>query len=243
MEHFDRIARGSESFRMRLEAVKTTHPVEFGWYPYDTMGNFGVIASLMVPEVDSLFSGGKRFADIGAADGALAYYLESFGNSVDIYDYGPTNYNGLRGARCIKERLNSSVQIHEIDLDAQFSLRDEYDFVFFLGILYHLKNPFYILEALAKRVRYMAVSTRVVRHFKAKSPDVSGHAAAYLVGPAETNNDATNYWMFTDAGLKQLFARTGWDVLAYCTIGDKAASNPQDPDHDERAFALLKSSR
>ena len=241
MENFDRIAREADACRPVLDEAKTARPVDFPWYPYDTMSNFPALAPLMTEEVDSIFGGGKRFADIGAADGALAYYLESRGNAVDIYDYGPTNYNNLRGARHLKTVFDSKVNIHEIDLDSQFSLSGEYDFVFFLGILYHLKNPYYILESLAKRAKYMAVSTRVVKHFKTGAPDVTSYAAAYLVSPTESNNDHTNYWMFTDAGLKRIFDRTGWQVLSYRTVGDVTASNPQDADHDERAFAVLKS--
>ncbi len=241
--NFDRLSAGAGAFSARFEQLKADAAVPFPWYPYDTLSNVFHLAPLITPEVDAIFAGAKRFADIGAADGALAYYLESVGNQVDIYDFGPTNFNGMQASRKLKELFDSKVEINEVDLDAQFSLNGDYDFVFFLGILYHLKNPFYVLETLAKRVRYLAVSTRVVRHFVAGSTDVSSYAAAYLVGPAESNNDATNYWMFTNAGLKQIFDRAGWDVLSYHTVGDVTASNAQDPAHDERAFAILKSKR
>src|SRR6185437_3180823 len=39
----------------------------------------------------------------------------------------------------------------------------KYDLIFFLGILYHLKNPFYALESLAKVTRHMLISTRVAK--------------------------------------------------------------------------------
>jgi hypothetical protein len=62
------------------------------------------------------------------------------------------NFNMLRGARLLKETLGSKVEIHEVDLDSQFRLpRSDYGLVFFLGILYHLKNPFYALESLSGR--------------------------------------------------------------------------------------------
>jgi tRNA (mo5U34)-methyltransferase len=85
----------------------------------------------------SYFRGGgnKSIADIGAADGDLAFFMESLGNQCDIYDFGPTNYNGLRGAYFLKERLKSNVGIYERDFDSQFSMTGKYDLIFFLGIL------------------------------------------------------------------------------------------------------------
>ena len=64
---------------------------------------------------------------------------------------------------------------------------------------------------------------------------------AYLVAPDETNNDATNYWMFSPAGLERIVSRAGWSVLERYSVGDVIASDPSSPDHDERAFLLLRS--
>jgi tRNA (mo5U34)-methyltransferase len=50
---------------------------------------------------------------------------------------------------------------------------------------------------------------------------LSKYAVAYLLGPEECNNDSTNFWIFSDEGLKRLIHRTGWSILAYTTIGDK----------------------
>lgn len=171
----------------------------------------------------------------------MAFFLESIGYKLDIIDYGPTNFNGLRGARLLKERLNSSVGIYEIDLDSQFKMPGEqYDFVFFLGILYHLKNPFYILGSLSRVSKHIVLSTRVAR-FTPNGTSIQKSPLAYLLSSDESNNDATNYWIFSEAGLRRLFDRTGWDVLNMITVGDKKASNPRDQDHDERAFSLLRS--
>jgi hypothetical protein len=66
---------------------------------------------------------------------------------------------------------------------------------------------------------------------------------AYLVGPTETNGDATNYWMFSHAGLEQIVSRSGWTVLERMSAGDVVASDPSSPEHDERVFMLLRSAR
>ena len=65
----------------------------------------------------------------------------------------------------------------------------------------------------------------------------------YLLAPYESNIYATIYWIFSDAGLRRLFDRSGWEVLEIMTVGDTTASNPADQDHDERAFAILRSKK
>lgn len=237
-QHFNKLREAAKPFGEELKAIKDGEK-SVPWYPYGTMNNLDHIAPL-VTEIDHLFSGKRKFADIGAADGDFAFFLERNDNTCSIYDFGPTNYNSLRGARRIKELLKSNVEIHEIDLDSQFNLHGDYDLVIFLGILYHLKNPFYILERLTRHTEYLLVSTRTCRHFHQGGPDVSSVSAAYLVGPSELNNDATNYWIFTEAGLKRIFERSGWEIVSFRTVGDVERSNPQDSERDERAFALLK---
>ena len=141
--------------------------------------------------------------------------------------------------------LGSSVGIHEVDLDSQFHLPGEYDVALFLGILYHLKNPYYAMEQLARRVRRVFMSTRVMAFDRPVDEpgalDISAKPLAYLVGPAEANNDATNYWMFTETGLKRLLDRCGWNILQYKTAGAVGRSDPWSQDGDERAFLLLES--
>ncbi len=241
MKNYGRFLDGKDAFPRMLAEKKAALPVDFPWYPYNTMENVVHLPGVVGEEHDFLFAGDLAIADIGAADGDLAFYLESLGNRADIFDYGPTNMNGLRGARAMKEALGSAVNINEIDIDKQFKLDRNYDLIFFLGILYHLKNPFFICEELSQHSRYMFVSTRVIRHFVAGGPDISDSTSAYLVHESESNNDATNFWMFTQKGLKLMLERAGWRVVKMITLGDTVASNPQDANHDERAFALLES--
>jgi tRNA (mo5U34)-methyltransferase len=182
-----------------------------------------------------------RVADIGAADGDLAFFLEELGLSVDVVDNESTNFNRLEGARILKKALNSSVTIRSIDLDSRPQLfTQRYDAAFFLGVLYHLKNPCYILERLAHVTRYCFLSTRIARQTADGFP-LAKYPIAYLLGPEECNNDSTNFWIFSDEGLKRLIHRTGWSILAYATVGDTNNSTPADPNHDERVFCVLKS--
>jgi hypothetical protein len=85
------------------------------------------------------------------------------------------------------------------------------------------------------------VSTRVARFAGPAPTPIAQIPVAYLVAPYETNNDSTNYWMFSPAGLERIVERTGWSVLEKLTGGDVEASDPSSPDHDERTFMLLRS--
>ena len=237
---FDEVRFGAGSFVEKIAKIRASANVDFPWYPYAIMSNLEPIASLMSGHNDYLFKKPKMIADIGGADGDLALYLSELHYDCDLYDYGPTNMNGLRGAQYLKSALGSTVRIFELDLDSQFSLQERsYDLTFFMGLLYHLKNPFYVLERMAKHSRHMFISTRIARHFRAGTQDVSDISAAYLLAPDESNNDSTNYWIFTKAGFERLIERTGWNLVASFSSGIPH-SNPQDNHLDERVFALLE---
>ena len=214
------------------------------WYPYSTLRNVAVLEELCSKAGVNLLELCRgthgKVADIGAADGDLAFFLERFGLSVEAIDNEYTNFNRLEGARTLKKALNSSVAIQSIDLDSQFALASQkYDAIFLLGTLYHLKNPFFLLESLARIAKYCFLSTRIARQTADGSP-MASHPVAYLLEPRECNNDDTNFWIFSDQGLKRLIDRTGWNLLSYLTIGDTTGSTPADPERDERAFCLLK---
>ena len=227
-----------------LWEIKLAHRPKSFWYPYSTLRNVAVLEKLSVKAGLDLLElcRGKygRVADVGAADGDLAFFLERQGLSVELIDNEYTNFNSLEGARTLKEALNSSIAIRSVDLDSQFSLTGQkYDAVFFLGTLYHLKNPFFLLESLARITKYCFVSTRIAKQTDDGQP-LSQYPVAYLLGPQECNNDDTNFWIFSEQGLKRLIERTGWNLLSYVTIGDTASSTPADPERDERAFCLLE---
>lgn len=245
----------SQRFRQALDKRKEQlAPADFGWYPYGTLDNFHILNQLLTGEnrnfLDRVRDG--LIVDIGAADGDIAFFLESLGHHVHVADFPPTNFNGCRGAHLLKRALNSDVEILEVDLDSAFRLpATRYELAFFLGILYHLKNPYLALESLAKCSHYAFVSTRITRFNVARGAegsavnrqriDLREAPVAYLVAPDETNNDATNFWMFSEAGLRRILDRTGWEVLDFLTLGNTEDSDPATAAGDERAFCYVRS--
>ena len=86
------------------------------------------------------------------------------------------------------------------------------------------------------------MSTRVAKCFPSVNGVVTQSSAAYLLDPTECNDDNTNYWIFSDAGLRRIVDRTGWQVRAYLHAEEVSRSNPVDATRDERAYCLLQSS-
>jgi tRNA (mo5U34)-methyltransferase len=237
LEHAKPFAAKLQETKHRLE------PADGFWYPYQSLSNVGILQDLLQGQYADLSAliGDDPVADIGAADGDMSFLLEEMGCDVDLIDWGLTNYNKLQGARRLKEGLGSGINIHEVDLDSQFHLPRKYGLTLFLGILYHLQNPYYILKELARSTRWALMSTRIARVTTDRSTRFDTAPVAYLLGPTECNNDNTNYWIFSPAGIVRILERTGWEMAAGITTGDPVNSDPATAEGDERVFCLLRS--
>jgi hypothetical protein len=227
-----------------LAGARTRARGQFAWYPYDSLANVQQLERLLGSRYDFLLQGAQSggVLDVGCADGDLAFLFESLGCRVTAVDHPLSSHNHMRGIRALKQALDSTIDIHEIDLDSQFSLPgQDYGLTLFLGILYHLKNPFYALERLARHSRYCVLSTRIARCFPDGARMPNDRPIAYLLEADELNQDNSNFWIFSDAGLRRLLKRTHWEILESFAVGDTATSDPTRPDRDERVFCLLKS--
>jgi hypothetical protein len=111
----------------------------------------------------------------------------------------------------------------------------------FLGTLYHLKNPFFVLETLARRTRYCVMSTRLARFDDQRDPELQRLAVAYLVDEHELNLDRTNFWLFTEEGLRRTLKRCGWHVHAWKTAEEPVRYDSGTITADVRVHCLLQS--
>jgi tRNA (mo5U34)-methyltransferase len=229
----------------RLRDARLQIGGDIPWYQYDILANIVHVDAMLSGENRDLnrLAEGLPVADIGAADGDLAFALEDLaGWQLDILDTAATNMNGLRGARALRDYFSSHVEIYDVDLDRQFELpREQYGLVFFLGILYHLQNPYYVLRELASRSSHCLLSTKVARFAGPSRTPISDLPVAYLVAPHETNNDPTNYWILSPLGLERLVQRAGWSIIERLNVGNTTESDPSSPENDERMFMLLRS--
>ncbi len=208
-------------FEQRIvEVRKRVRPEPFDWYSFDSFGNLTNLDALMPGGIvrAAELAGEEPVADIGAGDGDLAFLLEDLGCGVTAIDWPGTNANQMLGIALMKRELGSQVEIREVDLDSQFGLAGErFGLVVALGLLYHLKNPFYFLETLARHSRYCLLSTRILPARRL----VKRRAIAYLTADREFDNDITNYWFFSGSGLLRLLDRCGWEIAHRHIAGPK----------------------
>ena len=248
MQTFDigDLVRITKEFEPNLAKVKSQNltTVTPGWYPYSSFASISVLDRMLKGENRKLSNliGEHSLLDVGAGDGDLSFLFESLGAKVQAIDHPAINYNRMTGLHTLQRALNSTVDIQTLDIDSQFAMADRiYGLVLLFGVLYHLKNPFYVLEALARYSEHCLLSTRIARYSPGGRVRIESLPVAYLVDERETNNDPTNFWILTEAGLKLLIKRAGWEILEFMTTGNTTNSDPVSARGDERAFCLLRS--
>jgi SAM-dependent methyltransferase len=232
------------NFQEVLRHTKAGLPLpDPGWYPWDSFGTVTLLDGLLTGRYRFVapLAGNDPVLDIGCGDGALAFLFESLGCKVCAVDHPQSNYNRMRGVRALKGALRSRARIVELDIDRDFDLPvRRCGLALLLGVLYHLKNPYGVLEALAGRARYCLLSTAITPCAPDGKSEMSGVAAAFLAGRDGLRGDETNYWVFTETGLRTLIDRTGWEVCDWLAVrdGDSILWNTQT---DERVICLLRS--
>src|SRR5688572_4388898 len=90
------IARSAAEYQIKLDAVKSAiEPRTFDWYPYDSLGSLFTLDELLTGESRYLLEllGSGPVLDLGCADGALSFFLESMGCRMHAIDQPGTNYN------------------------------------------------------------------------------------------------------------------------------------------------------
>ena len=94
------------AFEQSLWKTKLSHRPESFWYPYRTLNHvedLEKLASTAGLDLLELCRGPYgKVADIGSADGDVAFFLERQGLSVDVIDNEYTNFSHLEGLRVLK---------------------------------------------------------------------------------------------------------------------------------------------
>lgn len=110
---------------------------------------------------------GKRLLDIGAWDGWFSFEAEKHGAAVTAVDcIEVANFQNVH------RLLNSSVDYRIHDVFELPSLGwQPFDYVFFLGILYHLRHPLLALEIVCS----LTADTAIVESLVTDAPDWQSH--------------------------------------------------------------------
>ena len=236
----------ANQYHERIRAIKNSNPLDgVDWYPWPSLAAMDALDGFLGGDLEKLrgLIGSAPVLDVGCGDGDVGFFLESVGARVDAIDHAPTNYNALRGVRALKRILDSRIGIHAVDLDQRPNLpASDYGLTIMLGVLYHLKNPFLVLETLARSSRHIFLSTRIASRTPDRKFDFASLPMAYLVDDNELNDDSTNFWIFSETALKRLVRRSGWDVRNYVTFGaSPTRSDPVTDKGDVRAYILAES--
>ena len=174
---------------------------------------------------------GKRVLDIGCWDGYFSFVCEKRGASVlaidspkfawgeELWDGELGSYrkhSGKLGFETAHKALNSKVFSKEMEI---IDIRDgEFELVLCLGILYHMKNPFDILEKVFKVTTeggMCIIETHTDGNYLA--------APAMIYYPAHSlNNDPCNYWGPNLSCLFAMLRRVGFkDSKAHAISGNR----------------------
>lgn len=150
---------------------------------------------------------GRSVLDVGAWDGFYSFECERRGadrvTSVDIWD--PTHNATSEGYAVAHRALNSKAipfraSVHDLDP----TIHGEHDLVLFLGVLYHLRNPFEALFSLRKVTRGTLIIETACDFAITRSP-----ALAFYPG-GELSNDIYNWFAPNAAALTGMCLAAGF---------------------------------
>jgi tRNA (mo5U34)-methyltransferase len=149
----------------------------------------GKLPRLKIPENLN----GMSVLDIGAWNGFFSFEAERRGArrvlATDSFVWRSKEFRGKEGFELARKVLNSKVEDMEIDvMDLSADKIGNWDLVFCLGVLYHLRHPLLALERVSSVTGKQLILETVVELFSENKP-----AMVFYPG-TELANDPTNWW-------------------------------------------------
>ncbi len=139
---------------------------------------------------------GKSVLDVGAWDGYFSFAAERLGAqrtvALDSYvwENASVHPDGQNPFRLAHSLLESRVEdVHMEVLEIAPDTVGEFDVVFFLGVLYHMRDPMMALEAVASVTRELLVVESLVDLVFHRRMAMAFYPGTYLGGV-----DRTNWW-------------------------------------------------
>lgn len=168
-----------------------------------------------------------RVLELGSLEGGHTFPIARVADSVVALESRLAN---LTRARWLQERFGlSNITFQQANLES-FDLRNlgTFDVVFNLGLLYHLPEPWWLVERLGQVAREMFLWTHVANP---NGPIVkrAGYAGASygefgLADPLSGMSE-TSFWPLEEE-LERMLVEAGFDQVDKC---DKEASHPHGP--------------
>jgi tRNA (mo5U34)-methyltransferase len=193
----------------RQRPIRYFHSFEFS--DGETISGIKPLATLR-READVVFSEpiqGKRVLDIGAWDGYFSFEAEKRGAShvlaTDHFCWSGPGWGTKAGFDSVHAKFRSKVQSLDIDVfDLDPKVQGTFDLVLFLGVLYHLKNPFGGIEQVYRMTRDLAIIETQVTELENQEPVLRFYQGR------ELNNDGTNFFAPNHACLEAMLREVGF---------------------------------
>lgn len=212
-----RVAELGEWFHnLNLGGVQTAPDHFLGDYPQIKWRQF----SAAIPEDLT----GKSVLDVGCNAGFYSIQMKRRGaNRVVAID---TDEKYLAQARFAAKVSNAEIEFRNLSVYRVADLREQFDLVLFMGVLYHLRHPLLALELLHEHVADDLLVTqsllrgskgdiRVPRDFPFWEEEIferDEFPRMYFVENRYAN-DPTNWWIPNRAGFEAMLRSAGFEIL------------------------------
>lgn len=167
---------------------------------------------------------GATVLDIGCNAGFYSLRLHARGARVTGIEHDPRY---LAQARFAAEVLGADIDYRLMDVYDVERLEQQYDYVLFMGVFYHLRYPLYALDRVAKLVRKRLVFQSMMRGSTAEylpEPDYpieersifedSRFPAMYFLEHSYVG-DPTNWWVPNRAAMEGMLRSAGLRIEAH----------------------------
>jgi tRNA (mo5U34)-methyltransferase len=213
--------------------------------PNHPLGNFLQDLWSMVEPAFPKDMTGKTVLDIGCNAGFYSLQLHGRGARVTGIEHDP---HYLAQARFAADIVGAEIEYIQMDVYDVDRLGRKFDYVLFLGVLYHLRHPLYALEKVAGMVRERLVFQSMLRgktNVFQTAPDYpiterdvfleDGFPAMYFIENRYAG-DPTNWWIPNRAAMEAMLRTAGLYVedragaeVFYCSpmAGRAAGSGPE----------------
>lgn len=190
------------------------------WFHSFDLGQGEVINGIkpldvLMREADAILGqdlAGRTVLDIGAWDGFFSFEAERRGASrvvaTDHFCWSGEGWGNRQGFDYIHSRRNSIVEAIDADVPSLRGLGlGQFDTVLFLGVLYHLKDPYTGLEAAAAMSREHLVVETVTAFHNETLPAIRFFTSGELDG------DPTNFCAPNPAAIEMILRQCGFNRI------------------------------
>ncbi len=194
-----------------------------------------LVSTALPPRLD-----GATVLDIGCNAGFYSLELHKRGARVTGLEHDPRY---LAQARLAAEVLGADIEYLQLDVYEVDRLERRFDYVLFMGVLYHLRHPLYALERVARLPRRKLIFQSMLRgseHIFEPAADYpitdrevfleEGFPAMYFV-EHEYAGDPTNWWIPNRAAMEAMLRSCGLAIEGrlgqevYCCVPTSGAGS------------------